>query len=682
MKILELKRDAEQFRHIYSRSEPLSLRAKPDNNEFVFRNILATENPAIVWDWYNWEPIREILIMKGAVLPESRQLIFLNNHSRYDISDILGSTRGIEITADNVMEGDTHISSVAERERTLAKEGHLTDTSIGYKTFSDQTVQLAPGEKTMIEGREYCNNYPDGLPLVIRLSWQPFENSGTPIGADQAAKFRSMFGNQSSQKPEEQIEEIARTHNINIEFTKTNQPSKQERKMGDEVKTPEQIQADIDAGAQQRADAEIDRREAIRAIPDSEYFQNKLPKDLDLRKETEPFIQNKERTAKDFKLHLYSKIEETEASRTMDTNVGLSDKEIERYQVHKVVRALAGGGGIETTEIQEALEASRTLAKKLGMDSQQLGARTFLIPGEIVNKRTSVRHLTPEFQRDLSISVGSDTQGGYTVDTEMSFIEKLVKILPLVNAGVNFRTGLKGKLSMVRDLGEATHHWCEEGFGPNPSSFLWAKEGVTGMKGAALASGISYEWLNQTELNAEAYVEEKLIKACRKGIFLTLLEGLGVGEPKGLLNTSGTGSISGTDFNRGVALQMAQNLMGYDNLRGEPKWVSTFALRELLKDVKIDAGSGLFLVNDNNKMVGYDYSNCSDLISDSNLLILGIWAYLHILMWDAIGVAVNPFGAGFPSGDIDVRAIHFTNFFNEQPAAFVISEDVVPAAAV
>jgi hypothetical protein len=52
----------------------------------------------------------------------------------------------------------------------------------------------------------YRNDYEDGLPLVIRLKSKVVENSLVPIGADKAAKFRSLFTDETETETKEEHE--------------------------------------------------------------------------------------------------------------------------------------------------------------------------------------------------------------------------------------------------------------------------------------------------------------------------------------------------------------------------------------------------------------------------------------------------------------------------------------------
>jgi hypothetical protein len=131
-------------------------------------------------------------------LPENRQLPLLDSHSRWNGSaSVKGSIRNISVEKDGRCEGDVFFSSTANDIATLAREGHLTDLSVGYKPYSEHTTWIEPGESRMCAGKLYKNE-DSKKRLAVRTIWKPYEVSTTPIGADAKAKFRSMYDNNLS----------------------------------------------------------------------------------------------------------------------------------------------------------------------------------------------------------------------------------------------------------------------------------------------------------------------------------------------------------------------------------------------------------------------------------------------------------------------------------------------------
>lgn len=148
--------------------------------------VMATEAPVKMFDYARYEVIPETLLMSGVQIPASRQVPFLDTHSRYDTSSVLGSTREIRVEGDQLV-GRDYFSSVAEADGVWTKtmEGHLTDRSIGYSYDNQDAVYVDDGETAIIEGRSFTG------PMKVVKKWKVKENSICPIGADETAKARA-----------------------------------------------------------------------------------------------------------------------------------------------------------------------------------------------------------------------------------------------------------------------------------------------------------------------------------------------------------------------------------------------------------------------------------------------------------------------------------------------------------
>jgi hypothetical protein len=127
--------------------------------------------------------ISEVLLMSGAEVPETKQLVLLDAHSRYETANVIGSVREIRISGDQMI-GRAYYSSAPEAESPWIKtrEGHLTDYSIGYRV--DEAVWVPEGQTATISGRVFTG------PVQVATRWTPRELSAVPIGADQNAKAR------------------------------------------------------------------------------------------------------------------------------------------------------------------------------------------------------------------------------------------------------------------------------------------------------------------------------------------------------------------------------------------------------------------------------------------------------------------------------------------------------------
>ena len=89
------------------RSAPVAMRADgaPATLDEKTRSVLvtaATENPVQVFDYSRMEIVDEVLLMAGAELPRSRQVVLLDSHSRVDSNSVIGSLRDISVDGDKL----------------------------------------------------------------------------------------------------------------------------------------------------------------------------------------------------------------------------------------------------------------------------------------------------------------------------------------------------------------------------------------------------------------------------------------------------------------------------------------------------------------------------------------------------------------------------------------------------
>lgn len=177
---------------LYANVRSAELKISNTGDGESIRTVLATEEPAIVFDYYSFAPIREVLLMSGVQLPESKQVPMLDSHMRGSSKNVIGSMRNLRVEETELV-SDSVFSSANKEEEQKVKERHITDVSVGYRISEADSIRLESGQDVDIDGKRYTNDYSDGYDLVIRKTWRPDEGSIVPIGADERAKFRSMY---------------------------------------------------------------------------------------------------------------------------------------------------------------------------------------------------------------------------------------------------------------------------------------------------------------------------------------------------------------------------------------------------------------------------------------------------------------------------------------------------------
>lgn len=151
--------------------------------------VIATEDPVEVWDYERWEPVDEVLLMKGARLAKVRKgkLPLIDAHQRDTTRRVLGSVVDLRVDGTELV-GTEVFSAVSEPEFIKATEGHLDQRSVGYRVFA--SAYIKPGESATVEGKTFTARPNRGMSVVT--DWIPLESSVVPIGADPASGTRAV----------------------------------------------------------------------------------------------------------------------------------------------------------------------------------------------------------------------------------------------------------------------------------------------------------------------------------------------------------------------------------------------------------------------------------------------------------------------------------------------------------
>lgn len=521
----------------------------------------------------------------------------------------------------------------------------------------------------------------DGVSTYRIMDWEPIHSSEEADGADP-----SVGHGRSDEHPEtiipldisgdreiaDQIAEFNKKNDSGLKIILTNNRST--KKMTDEEKrAAEEAQRKLMEQAVGEAETRAaDRLADIYQMVDD--FQANVP-GINLREKAQEFLADKKKTAPEFFREVIKPaLKDPKALRTPATQVGMGENEKQEYSLRKVILAVSSGN---YDDLGVEMEAHRTLSKKLGLPER---GKTIRVPYDIQTRALPSFDLSklPEAMRQLI--VGTPGAGGYTVKDQyipQSFIEILTNLFGPSNLGVTMLDGLQGNVPMIRELNENVAYWVGEGSGPDPSDILFSREEMKPKKVGAL-TGYSHEFLNQSSLPVESFVNTKLGRTVRNKIFEGLLIGTGTNhQPKGIKNWSGVGGVLGAGFNRDKALDLESQILDADAADlGTIKWLSRGSTRNGLKKKPEIIGSSvpIWLVSNQNTMLDYQYLISSKV--DAGDLYGGIWSTIILAMWSILEITPNPWGAGFAAGDVIVRALTDVDTFLEYPEAMTVTEGV------
>lgn len=701
----DLRGQPEDWKNWYSRAAVYNKEGM-NIEERSIDNIVATEKAVLVFDWYRWEPVWEILLMDGVEFPESKQIPFLDQHSRYSINNLLGSVRNLKKVTDEkigkVIMGRVFVSDeyskVTPDPWKLIEQGHLTDTSIGYRTFDDATVFLKKGEKTKIKGVEYVHNLGGDYGLAIREKTELKEDSAVLIGADDLAKFQRSYINHLEKKVVEESSILGKkkyfvleTYKPIIQRSKTMKVKNASGEIIDveiDVKDTPEFRSELNSELEKKKTDDAVKEKAnneriAEILATAEEYRNLIP-DSKPGDKAQELIKDGTKTAVDFFRWAQGEMKKPQPSRKSASLAGeLSSKEIQKYEMRMAVLNSIGKEVDVEKEVRESfgeegiasLGIVREVSEALKKRHKNFGAGTLIDTG-ILDKRSEMFRDKLKGRAAEQLVTGN-TYGGYTVNEQVisqSFIEYLSNLSAFIQGGVTVLPGMVGTVPFVRELDENVGYWVGESVAPTLSKLSFSRTEVN-PKTVGARTSISRQMLMQSAWVSEAYLRRKLggtvIRKVDKGIY----DGAGSAtEIEGIKNVTGVYGIDGSGFTRAKALQMLGTIWTANADVSTLSWVTSRTIKSVLMGKDTTNGFGKWLWEENNQMIAIPGKDTSQItLAD---LILGVLATIYLLEWGILEVDANPYGSGWNAGDLEVKALLSCNTFYEYPQSLAIAENV------
>ena len=150
---------------------------------------------------------------------------------------------------------------------------------------------------------------------------------------------------------------------------------------------------------------------------------------------------------------------------------------------------------------------------------------------------------------------------------------------------------------------------------------------------------ISKTWLAQADGSAEQLLREDLVNAVAETLQRTILgdEAGSDVKPEGLMYQVNPDL---TTFEYADAVNIEQYLEAKNFNTDNAKWVVSPSAKALMRNTKVDAGSGRF-VYENNEVLGVPAYSTSSMVD--NGAIYGDWSELIIANWNSMSILVDPY---------------------------------------
>lgn len=372
--------------------------------------------------------------------------------------------------------------------------------------------------------------------------------------------------------------------------------------------------------------------------------------------------------------------ESANRNRPQNTHNTTEARSIASYSLMKAVRAAPGypGGkpleGIEKEMHQEAEKDARAAGSPL----KGVG-----IPQMLLESRDNgVTAVTPFTQPE---------DGAAVVDRTLRPVIDLSRPRTVLRElGAQFLPGTVGNVGVPSLTQGATSTWKSENATLDKSNQKFSSAEMTPHRLGTFAVR-TLQFLNQTGRAYENMLRTDIENSIMEALEIAAINGSGTNnQPLGIMNTAGVLALA-MGANGGVPTR--EMLIGLEalvedqNIRMDsPGYLINVMTKAKLKMTKVDQGSGLFLMNENNQLNGYT-AGVTSLVPKNltkgtgtalSAAIFGNWRDLLIPQWGGLDITVDPYTLA-TEGEVRIIIQSFFDVLVQRPKAFAVVKDIVTA---
>lgn len=357
-------------------------------------------------------------------------------------------------------------------------------------------------------------------------------------------------------------------------------------------------------------------------------------------------------------------------------HLDLTEKDHKSYSLIRAIRASISN---DWSKAGFELECSREIANRTGRETNG-----FFVPMEL----------------RATYNTGTANQGGNLVATDLlaaNFIEILRNRAVVMNLGATMLTGLVGNVDIPKRTGVTSTYWVAEGADITQSEGTFGKISLT-PKTVGARSQMTRQMMQQGTPDIEVLVRNDILAQMALAIDLAAINGSGSsGQPRGILNQSGINSVVGGTNGAAITYEHIVDLEGsidVDNaLEGSLYYLTNAKVINALKKLKTTTGEYLWAGTDSGLLPGtpgsingYPVARTNQVPSNltkgtasgtCSAIIFGNFSDLLVGNWGVLEVLANPYGAGYNSGSVDIRAMQTIDINVRRPESFAVMTDAL-----
>lgn len=354
-------------------------------------------------------------------------------------------------------------------------------------------------------------------------------------------------------------------------------------------------------------------------------------------------------------------LEQISTSTPIDSGneIGLTEKESQRFSLVKAVRALANPTDRRAQEDAKfEFECSNAASQAEGKTSQGV-----MMPADVLRNWT--RDLNTG---DDSSLVAEDYKGG-------SFIDVLRNSSSVMAAGATLLNGLQGNVVIPRKTAGSTAAFlATEGAAAGESEFTSDSVTMT-PKVVGAFSDVTRLLLGQSALSVENLIRDDLMKGIATAIDTGALLGSGAnGNPRGIRNTTGinTSTFAAATPTWAEIVAMESAISGDNALFGTLRYICRPSEFGTMKVTSKDTGSGQFIVSPDNSVNGYEVIRSNQVTAGD--FYFGNFADLLVGFFGSLDINVDPYSLS-STGSVRIVALQNCDTAVRHPESFILSND-------
>jgi len=544
----------------------------------------------------------------------------------HDTRDQIGVVESVTLGADRVARALVRFGNSARASEIFQDvvDGIRSNVSVGYLIHKAQLVETGD----------------DGEDTYRVTDWEPYEVSLVSVPADATVGVGRSAGTGDDSDPRIPLITPAPQENRAMTTPQATAPAA--------IEAPALNTSDVAAEARK---AEQKRATELLALGDQ--FAKFGARDIALRH------LNNGGSIEDARREIMNAVAAAQTTAVPHLDMPASD--VKRYSVLRAIRALVDKDWSKAGVEREAHEA---IMKRAGIEQAVNGG--FFVPVDVQHASLGAA------KRDLT--VGTPTAGGNMVATDLaaaSFIDLLRARAVVARLGATMLPGLVGNVAIPRQTGAATANWLA-----NEAATITETQQTIGQlaltpKTLGAYTEVSRLLMLQATPAADQLVMNDFARVLALAIDLAALEGSGAsGQPTGIANTAGIGSVTGTSLAYAGVIEFQTDVAAGNALTPGCAYVTTPAIAGALMqrqrfastDSPLWTGSVL-----DGTLGGFTATTTTQVTAAS--MTFGDFSQVVIGEWGFLEMALNPY-ANFAAAITGIRAIQTVDVGIRQAAAF------------